>query len=81
MAIYEGDQSKTATVVINGMLASMSATQLKASSAAGTVYTFTASYRHSFNGRHLDYRKGMSYALDAKLKAALLALGAPMVAA
>jgi len=82
MTIYEDDQSKAATVVvINGTHASMSATQLKGCSTAGTVYTFTASYRHTFSGRHLDYRKGMSYALDAKLRSELLALGAPMVAA
>ena len=81
MAINEDDQSKTTTFVVNGVHASVNAAQLKANSAVGSVYTFTAAYHHIFNGRHLDYRKGVSYSLDAPLKATLLALGAPMVAA
>jgi hypothetical protein len=81
MAIYENDQSKTTTVVINGIHASANAAQLKAMAPAGSVYTFTASFLHNFNGQQLSYRKGLSYILDAKLKAELLARGAPMVAA
>jgi len=81
MAIYEDDQSKSTTIVANGTHTNVNAAQLKAVSAAGTVYTFTASYRHAFNGQNLDFRKGASYALDAALKARLVAAGAPMIAA
>jgi hypothetical protein len=81
MAIYEGDQSTTATIVVNGTHTNVNAAQLKAVSAAGTVFTFTASYRHIFSGQSLDFRKGASYVLDAQLKSRLLAAGAPMVAA
>ena len=81
MAIYEGDQSTTATIVVNGTHTNVNAAQLKAVSAAGTVFTFTASYRHTFSGQSLDFRKGASYVLDAQLKSRLLAAGAPMVAA
>jgi hypothetical protein len=81
MAIYEGDQPTTTTVVINGIHSSANAAQLKAVSPAGSVYTFTASYVHKFNGQNVSYRKGISYALDGQLKAQLLALGAPMIAA
>ena len=81
MATYEDDQNKTAIMVINGVHTAVSATQLKFRSPIGSVYTFTATYRHSFKGQHLDYRKGVSYALDPALRTALLALGAPMVIA
>ena len=81
MTINDDDQNKSATVVINGVHTSVNATQLKFNSPVGSVYTFTAAYHHLFNGQHLDYRKGASYVLDPTLKATLLALGAPMVAA
>ena len=81
MTIYEGDQSKSTTVVVNGIHTSVNAAQLKTMTAAGTVYTFTAPYHHTLNGQHLDFRGGVSYVLDANLKALLLAAGAPMVAA
>jgi hypothetical protein len=81
MAIYEGDQNTSSTIVINGIHTSTNAAQLKTIAAAGTVYTFTASYRHAYKGQHLDFRKGVSYVLDPNLKAVLLAAGAPMTAA
>ena len=81
MAIYEGDQSTSTIMVIKGIHASVSAATLKASAPAGSVYTFTASFNHIFNGREVSYRKGVSYVLDASLKSALQALGAPMTAA
>ena len=81
MAINEDDQSKTTTFVVKGVHASVNAAQLKTNSTVGSVYTFTATYHHVFNGQHVDYRKGVSYSLDPALKATLLALGAPMVAA
>jgi hypothetical protein len=66
---------------MNGNHTRVNAAQLKAMSAAGTVYAFTMSYRHSFNGQNLDFRVGVPYVLDPALKARLLAAGAPMVAA
>jgi hypothetical protein len=81
MTTFEDDQSTSATLVMNGTHTSINAAQLKAVSPAGTVFTFTASYRHAFNGQNLDFRKGASYALDTALKTRLLAAGAPMVAA
>jgi hypothetical protein len=82
MAIFEDDQSKLGTVVLQGsMHASVNAAQLKAIAPAGSVYTFTASWSHSYKGQHLSYRKGMSYSLDPTLRAALLAAAAPMVVA
>jgi hypothetical protein len=81
MTIFENDQCTTTTLVASGTHANVNAAQLKAVSPAGSVYTFTATWMHIYNGRHLDYRKGASYVLDPGLKAVLLASAAPMVAA
>ena len=81
MPLYEDDQATCATLVNKGTHTSVNAAQLKAACPPGTVYTFTKAFNHVYNGQHLGYRKGVSYYLDPTLKAALLALGAPMVAA
>ena len=85
MAIYEGDQQTTAVGVINGVHTSMTAAVMKSIAPAGvSTYTFTKSYTFHNpvpNGQPLDFRRGVSYHLDATLKAALLAASAPMVAA
>jgi hypothetical protein len=81
MAIYEGDQSTSSTILVNGIHTSTNAAQLKTMAAVGAVYTFTASYRFAAKGQHLDFRKGVSYVLDPNLKAVLLTAGAPMTVA
>lgn len=81
MAIYDGDQQTTATVLINGVHVAMSAAPLKAIAPASSVYTFSAAYSHIVNGKQLSYKRGGSYILDPALLVVLQALGAPMVAA
>ena len=82
--IYEGDQQTTQTVMINGVHASLGAAAVKASvTGAASAYQFTASltmHNPVPNGGPLTFRKGVSYLLDPALKAALLAVSAPMVA-
>jgi hypothetical protein len=85
MSIYEGDQQTTQTGVINGVHAVMSNALVKSNAIANnaTAYQFTASYTFHYpatTGTPVNYRKGVAYQLDAALKAALLAAGAPMVA-
>lgn len=81
MAIYDGDQPTGVPMIVNGVHVNASAAVLKAASPAGTIFTFTANYSYVQKGQHLQFRRGASYALDAALKAALLAASAPMVAA
>jgi len=84
MSIYEGDQQQSAVSVVNGVHSVTTPAQVKAAQTTGfTTYQFTTSFVYSYpaiNGVSVSYRKGVAYSLDALLKAALLAAGAPMVA-
>jgi hypothetical protein len=76
------DQLRTTTYgVLNGVHTQLTAAAIKSSHPANSVYTFAKSYTFSWRGAHLQYRRGQSYHLDAALKAALLAVSAPMTAA
>lgn len=76
------DQIRTTTYgAVNGELSQMTAATMKATHPANSVYTFTKQYAFFWQGQHLQYHKGQSYHLDPTLKAALLAVSAPMTAA
>ena len=80
MAIYSGDQQNVTTVVVNGAHVPMSAATLKTASPAGSVFRFSANFTFHYAGNAEDFRSNTAYVLDATLKAALIAAGAPMVA-
>ena len=75
MAIYEDDQQQGTALVVNGVHVNASPAVAASTLPATTAYKFTVSY--SFGGVH--YRRGVTYSLTPALKAALLAVSAPMV--
>ena len=81
MSTYSGDQPIVAAMVIDGATTNLTTAQLKAASPANTVYTFSTFYSLVYNGQTVSFRPNYPYVLDASLKAALLAAGAPMTAA
>jgi hypothetical protein len=81
MSIYDGDQQKSVSIVINGVHSTVSAVAAKTNAPANSVYTFSTPFSNVVNGQQIVYRNGSSYILDPALKATLLALGAPMAAA
>ena len=83
MAIYDGDQQQTTSLVVNGAHVSATPAQVKAAATpAVTAYRFTASFalNHLGSAAPLHYRRGSSYLLDPVTRAALLAASAPMIA-
>jgi hypothetical protein len=68
----------TQAMVVNGVHAVMNVTTVKASAGASNVYKFTKSFAFPWNGQHTTYKQSCVYALDAALKAALIAASAPM---
>jgi hypothetical protein len=76
------DQLRTTTPgVINGCVTQLTAATMKATMPSGSVYTFTTPYSFHFEKKLVQFHQGQPVHLDAKLKAALLAAGAPMTAA
>ena len=81
MAVNDQDQPSAGPMMIGGVMAAAQPAALKAASPANSVYTFSISYVYHWGNGPLTFRRGCSYTLDPRLKAALLAAGAPMVAA
>ena len=81
MSSIDGEQFIASTILVNGTHVAASASAMKAASIAANCYTFTANYTFVWNGQHVQFVKGRTYALDAAEKAALLALSAPMTVA
>ena len=74
-------QRVTNAMIINGAHAVVTAAQMKAVSAANTVFTFTATHVTHTGGTTRVYRKGVPYHVDAITLARLQAASAPLVAA
>ena len=73
------DQMNVAqSMIINGVRSPVNATTLKASAGASNVYKFNKTFPFHWNGQITTYRQNQVYALDAALKAALVAASAPM---
>jgi hypothetical protein len=81
MSTLDAEAAAIAPIVVNGQHFPGTATAVKANAPAATAYTFSSNYAHSIRGQHLTYRKGLTYILSLEVKAILLALSAPMVAA
>lgn len=65
-------------MVVNGIHVLMTAAALKTTAGATAVYKFNRSFAFHWNGQVVAYKQNCIYALDAALKAALLAVSAPM---
>lgn len=77
-----GDQLRSTTYgVINGRLAQMSTTAMKAIHPLNSVYVFSQAFTFNFNHGLLQFHHGQPYSLDPALKAALVSAGAPMTLA
>lgn len=66
-------------MLVNGVRSPLNATTLKASAGSTNVYKFSKTFHFAFNGHTMNFGQNGIYALDAALKAALLAASAPMV--
>ena len=76
------DQYGTLQVaLINGALCKVTPAIHKTIAPSANVYVFTKTYSFHRAGTTMIFKKGPSYMLDDALKAALLAVSAPMVAA
>lgn len=76
------DQVRSTTYgMVNGRLVQMSATSMKTTHPANSVYVFSRPYTLHFQHGIVQFHRGQPYCLDPLLKAALLAAGAPMTLA
>jgi len=66
------------SMIINGVRSPIDPLALKASAGSTNVYKFTKSFTFMWNGHVTGYKQNCIYALDAALKAALVAASAPM---
>ena len=81
MAVNDQDQPSAGPMMIGGVVAVATPAVLKAVAPANSVYTFSTGYVYHWGSGPLTFRRGFAYALDPRLKAALLAAGAPMAVA
>lgn len=65
------DQPNTAPIVVNGILTIATVANVKALSAAGSVFTVPATVTVYCNGMHHVYRRGVPYLLEPAIQAAL----------
>ncbi|HEY3845879.1 MAG TPA: hypothetical protein VGL95_02055 [Acetobacteraceae bacterium] len=71
-------QNVSQPMMVKGTTGPIDVTALKTAAGSANVYQFTKDFTFVFNQSHCSYRHGGIYALDAKLKAALIAASAPM---
>lgn len=73
------DQVRNTTYgVIRGQMLQMNAALMKTVHPANSVYVFSSPFCFHYNRGVVQFRRGQPYCLDAPLKAALVAAGAPM---
>jgi hypothetical protein len=65
-------------IASGGATGTLDVAALKLTAGATNVYRFSADLTLPFNGQLVQFRQNLVYALDANLKAALLAASAPM---
>jgi len=65
-------------MIVNGGSGTISVAALKAAAGATNVYQFSKDFQIVFNQGICDFRHGGVYVLHAALKAALIAVSAPM---
>jgi hypothetical protein len=71
-------QNLQQTMVFGGILGPLNVAALKAQVGPANVYQFSKDFQFVFNKHICSFRHGEVYALDAALKAALIAASAPM---
>ena len=81
MSEIDAEQIILPAVMVNGVHCPATAAAVKSAAPASNTYTFTAKFTFVWRGTHLTFRKGNSISLPADLRTALIAAGAPMVAA
>lgn len=65
--------------MVNGTLQQLTPAQLATQYGAGNIRTPSKNFALNFRGHHVQFASGVPVVVDAKLAAALTAVGAPVV--